>query len=311
MGHRPELPPHLAMRSFTRSEGARGGLTISRMRAKDLYVPSREIRVPLGAQQSYRDRVRPYTELGVENYISHTSAAILHGIPMPYVHEQARSVHLTRPAGTMIPRRKGVTGHKRALSPEECTLVDGIPVTTPARTLLDLSAILTLGELVAAADHLICEHDRDFEAPKIAIVTAAGLRAYIASKRFIRGLGNAQAAMELMRVGVDSPPETRLRLLLQRAGLPEFTTNHRIPGAPGERTVLPDLACEEFRVCGEYEGEVHLTPEKQLFDRNRDMRTAARGWLQVKVFKKDMQRGDAWVAGMFREALREHGWNPG
>lgn len=189
-------------------------------------------------------------------------------------------------------------------------MINGVPVTTPARTLLDLSAILGLEDLVAAADFLICEHDRDFEEPKIAVVTADVLREYIAGQRYLRGLRNAQAAMELMQVGADSPPETRLRLLLQRAALPIFTTNCTIPGGPGEPTVYPDLGCEEFRVCSEYEGEVHLTPDKQLYDRNRDTRTAARGWLQVKVYNKDMRRGEAWVIDMFLQALVRQGWKP-
>ena len=111
-----------------------------------------------------------------------------------------------------------------------------------------------------------------------------------------------------MRVGADSPKETQLRLLLQRAGLPKFTTNYEILGDHGEPKVYPDLGCEEFQVCGEYEGAVHLTPDKQLFDRNRDTRTAARGWLQVKVYNKDMLRGDDWVVEMFQQALARHGW---
>lgn len=310
MGYRPDLPQILATRSFTSREGARRGLSTSRLRAKDLYVPSREIRVPRGVSQTLLDRVRPYAELGVESVVSHTTAAILHGIPMPYVHEEPRLIHLTRPAGTTIPRRKGVIGHKRELTPGECMLIDGVPVTTPARTLLDLAGILNLDDLVAVADHLICEHHWENQPAKFPIVEAAVLSRYIGSKHHLRGLANAQAATEWMRVGADSPRETRLRLLLQRACLPEFLPNCEIPGAPNEPKVHPDLGCEEFRVCGEYEGEVHLTPEKQLFDRNRDTRTAARGWLQVKVFNKDMQRGDDWVVQMFRQALAQHGWTP-
>lgn len=152
MGNRPELPPRLASHSFTVQEGTRRGLTAGRMRAKDLCLPSREIRVLRGIPQTPIDRLRPYTELGLETYVSHTTAALLHGIPMRYVHEEARPVHLTRPAGTMIPRRRGVVGHQRDLAPGESVLIEGVRVTTPARTLLDLPAILNLDDLVAAAE---------------------------------------------------------------------------------------------------------------------------------------------------------------
>ncbi|NVM94469.1 hypothetical protein [Arthrobacter wenxiniae] len=53
----------------------------------------------------------------------------------------------------MIPRRKGAIGDKRELGSEEVILVDGVPVTTPARPMLDLAGILNLDELVAPADH--------------------------------------------------------------------------------------------------------------------------------------------------------------
>ncbi len=108
-----------------------------------------------------------------------------------------------------------------------------------------------------------------------------------------------------MRVGVDSAQETRLHLL-QRAGLPEFATNFGIAGDP---VVWPDLACQEFKTCSEYAGQIHKTTEKQLFDRNRDERTAARRWLQIKVYTAGMRRGDAFVVDTFKQALRRQGWN--
>ncbi|WP_243400035.1 hypothetical protein [Arthrobacter glacialis] len=302
---RPQLPGSLPRRSFTFSEGLAAGATRSRLRAQDLSIPSRQIRVPRGKMQQLLDRVRPYTALCGSGCISHVTAAQLHGMPLPWFDDEIRTIHLTRPAHSAQARRRNVIGHNNALEPEEIMMIDGVPVTTPARTFLDLGTLLGLNDLVAVADFLVCEHDRYFEPPKFPVVPAETLASYIAGKRSIRGLQAARTAVELMRVGVDSPPETRLRLMLQRAGLPEFTTNYAIAGSP---EVSPDLACEEFKTSGEYEGEVHKTPEKQLFDSTRDERTAARGWLQVKVYKADMRRGDAHVVDMFKRALRQHGW---
>lgn len=306
MVSRDQLPEHLAARSFTFREGIAGGASVSRLRAKDLGIPSREIRVPRSQPQKLLDRVRPYTELSPGSCLSHVTAAQLHGLPLPWFDDEIVTVHLTRPAGSRQSRRRHVTGHSRHLPAEDIMPMDGVPVTTPARTFLDLATILTLDQLVAVADFLICEHDRPFEAPKVAIVPAATLRSYVEGKHHLRGLAKARAAVELMRVGVDSPPETRLRLILQRAGLPVFLTNYAIPGDP---EVWPDLACEEYKTCSEYEGEIHKTTQKQLFDRTRDQRTADRGWLQLKVYKADMQRGEDYVVEMFRKALRRQGWN--
>lgn len=305
---RAQLPGRLTRRSFTFEEGLAAGVTTSRMRSKDLTIPSREIRVPRGQQQSLLERVRPYASLCSKGCISHVTAAQLHGMPLPWFDHQIKTVHVSRTAGSRQPRRKHVTGHSLCLSNDDVMVIDGVPVTTPARTFLDLCTILSLDQLVAVADYLICEHNRHFEPPKLPIIPAQELRAYIASKHNVHGLAKARAAVELMRVGVDSPRETRLRLILHRSELPEFTTNYAIDGDP---LVWPDLANKEFKTCGEYEGDIHKTTDKQLTDRNRDERTAARGWLQVKVYKTDMARGDAYVLGMFKKALRAQGWRPG
>ncbi|WP_239437324.1 hypothetical protein [Arthrobacter alpinus] len=306
MVSRDQLPEHLAGRSFTFSEGVAGGASVSRLRSKNLGIPSREIRVPRSHPQKLLDRVRPYTALSPGSCLSHVTAAQLHGLPLPWFDDEIVTVHLTRPAGSRQPRRRHVTGHSRHLPGADIMSMDGVPVTTPARTFLDLAAILTLDQLVAVADFLVCEHDRPFERPKMAIVQAASLRRYVEGKRNLRGLAKARKAVELMRIGVDSPPETQLRLMLQRTGPPMSFPNYAIAGDP---EVWPDLACEEYKSCSEYEGEIHKTTQKQLFDRTRDERTAQRGWLLVLVYKADMQRGEAYVVEMFRKALRRQGWN--
>ena len=307
---RPRLPGKLAQQSFTYRAGLMAGASVSRMRARDLTAPSREIRVPKASTQPLLDRVRPYTSLGVENCVSHVTAAQIHAMPLPWFDDDIRTLHLSRPAGSAQPRRRGVAGHCTTLASTDIMMVQGVPVTTPARTFLDLATVLRLDDLVAVADHLICEHDRHFGPPKRAIVSAGELRAYICGFHHVPGLAKAKKALELMRVGVDSPPETRLRLILHRSGLPEFMPNCKVSGGPGEFDVGPDLACKEYKVCSEYEGEIHQTTEKQLYDRNRDERTRARGWVQVKVYNADMKRGDAHVVAMFERALRQQGWRP-
>lgn len=302
---RPKEFQFLAQRSFTVAEGLAAGATRSHLRDAGLAMPSRGIRVPRGRQQSLLERVRPYTVLCPDACVSHVTAAQLHGMPLPWFDDKITRIHLTRPAQSPQPRRQNVVGHTNSLDPGDIMYIGGVPVTTPARTFLDLCALLDLDDLVAVADFLICAHNRSFEPPKEPLIPAPALRAYVAGRRRIRGLTAARAAMELMRIGVDSPRETRLRLNLHRAGLPEFTTNYSIPGDP---LVWPDLACEEYKTSAQYEGEIHKTTQKQLYDRNRDERTAARGWLQVKVYNADMRKGDAYVVEMFKRALRRQGW---
>ncbi|WP_247647095.1 hypothetical protein [Arthrobacter sp. E3] len=308
MTARSRLPGKLARQSFTYREGLLAGVSVSRMRASDLSVPSRGIRVPQEAGQPLLDRVRPYTSLGLDNWVSHVTAAQIHEMPLPWFAEESRTLHLSRVPGSAHSRRRGVAGHCINLTSSDIVWIEGVPLTSPARTFLDLATILSLDDLVAVADHLICEHDRHFGPSKCAIIPEEQLRAYIGGFRHMPGLVKAKRALELMRVGVDSPPETRLRLILHRSGLPEFLPNCKIAGGAGEFDVGPDLACKEYKVCGEYEGEIHQTTEKQLHDRNRDERTRIRGWVQVKVYNADMKRGDAHVVAMFEASLRQQGW---
>src|SRR4051794_16796817 len=44
-------------------------------------------------------------------------------------------------------RRPGIDAHRIAIAPDEVTVEDGIPVTTPARTLFDLAAVVTPDQL--------------------------------------------------------------------------------------------------------------------------------------------------------------------
>ncbi len=254
------------------------------------------------------DRVRPYTQLGTDVVASHTTAALLHGIPLPGWARRTAQLHLTPADNGPQPRRRGVAGHQASLDQEDRTLVGGVPATALARTWLDLAPWLALDDLVAAADHLVCEHRHGDRTDREARLPLPELRDYVASARGVRGLAKARTALELVRVGVDSVPETKMRLILARAGLPEFVPDFPVMAESGGDTVWADLGCSKYRVCGEYEGGHHATPKQQAFDRRRDALTAERGWLQVKIFNADMRLGEQWVAGHFIQALSSRGW---
>ena len=134
------------------------------------------------------------------------------------------------------------------------------------------------------------------------------LRNYVWSKAGLRGLSRLRAAVDLMRVGVDSPPETRIRLLLGRADLPEFTPNTAILDETGHPALWVDLGCRQYRTCIEYDGAHHLSPAQQSLDHHRDLLTHELGWHQVRLNKFDVAQGPAWVVGKVRQALARGGW---
>jgi len=72
-------------------------------------------------------------------------------------------------------------------------------------------------------------------------------------------LRDGRAPLPLLRPGVDSAPESWLRLLIVDGGLPEPEVNQWIVDADGRRVSRPDLQYRAQRIALEYEGEHHLT----------------------------------------------------
>src|SRR5690606_13019222 len=88
-------------------------------------------------------------------FFSHITAAKLHGIPLPYRLDKDPLVHVSVPAPARAPHAAGIAGHMLQIESRELTVHDGLRVTTPIRTWLDLGTMLSLHDLVAAGDHLI------------------------------------------------------------------------------------------------------------------------------------------------------------
>jgi hypothetical protein len=308
MTRRSELPAHLAACSFTVRDARAAGISASRLRALDLALPSRGIRVPRAAEQGLARRAAPYLALASEAVISHLSALALRGLPLPEALRHDVRLHLTVPPGGVQFRRRGVAGHRAALAPEDTETVDGVPVTSPARTFLDIAALpgVTTEDLVVLGDALVSEHRRSVYGT-VAVVRLPGLRAAVEAASRRRGSAKAREALALVRVGVDSPMETRLRLALARAGLPEPVVGCLIEGESGRHTYV-DLGFPRFRLAVDYDGSHHLTPAQQTRDALRAQEIADAGWRLVVITKGDLRRGDAWVAARVAEVLRRQGW---
>ncbi|MBO1269975.1 hypothetical protein J1902_18785 [Arthrobacter sp. PO-11] len=200
-----------------------------------------------------------------------------------------------------------MAGHRLRLRDGDLVEIDGVLLTSIARTWVDLATMLPMDDLIVSGDAIISEHSRSF-APRKAMVPLAELREFVAKANGIHGVRKARLALESLRVGVDSPPETRLRLMLDDAGLPEFLPDYPVEDILG-RPVWTDLGCPQYRTCLEYDGEHHLAPEQQAIDAYRDQRVSEAGWRQVKINRIDMGRGPDWVVSRVAQALRKQGWS--
>jgi very-short-patch-repair endonuclease len=140
--------------------------------------------------------------------------------------------------------------------------VGGVRVTAYLRTFVDLAEVLSLVDLVAVGDHLV----------RRGRTTPEQLRAYC-SQSCARAATLARRAAQHVREGVDSPMETRLRMLLVLAGLPEPQVNLTIRDVLGEPVRRYDLSWPEGKAIVEYDGRQHIEREEQ-WERDLERRAA-------------------------------------
>jgi hypothetical protein len=227
------------------------------------------------------------------SYISHHTAAELWGAAPP----SDVATHVTLPSARGRLVRQGVRSHYRTRS-AQTTIRKGVPISTPEETFLDLAAVgVGLLELVVVADGMIKAGHTSQERLSGAAAQWDG-----------RGCRLARRAASFAREGVDSPQETRLRLLLVLAGLPEPRVNLIIRGGDGSWRRRYDLAYEQFRLIIEYDGRQHAEDAQQwLTDIFRREELDQIRWRLVIVTSEGIYREPLRTLERVRDALVERG----
>jgi len=200
------------------------------------------------------------------------SASALHG---------ARWIDPDRPAAIIDTNRRrafGVQVWEEHIDEDEIAVVDGIRVTTPARTALDLARRYPLGIAIAAVDALTQATD----------VKLADVELLVDRYQGGRGMKAARAALELVDGGAQSPKETWLRLLLIRAGFPRPQTQIAVRNEWGWVEAYLDMGWEDIRVAVEYDGDQHQSSRAQYVKDIRRLEMLERmGWIVVRVIAED------------------------
>jgi hypothetical protein len=217
------------------------------------------------------------------------SAATLWGGVVPATPD----IQLAIPPGSRL-RVAGVDARVRRAP--DAALHHGLPVTSPTQTFLDL-ADLDLVDLVVLGDSLV----------RAGVVTPPELVAAAAAFRG-RCARHLRRGAALVRVGVDSSMETRLRLLLVLAGLPEPVVNHPLRDHTGRVRYRLDLAYPQWRIAVEYDGRQHAENTAQWrWDVQRREDLDADGWRLVVVLSGDLYRSLARTLERLRSAARAPG----
>ena len=126
--------------------GARHGLTDKRLRAGDLDKSVWGIRASatetadLTPLQQLLARCRMFAlRMPPDAFVSHSTAALLYGVPLPFELERSDLVHLAVAAPARAPHAAGIRGHQLTVTSEQLQRAGGITLTNPARTWCDLA----------------------------------------------------------------------------------------------------------------------------------------------------------------------------
>lgn len=305
---RAKLPHQLTTGSFSVRTSDKAGVSRTRTAAKDLVIVSRGIRVPVHSGASGAAALRGYTDIDDTSVLTSLSALRVWGGPAPACLSGDWRIHIARRRGFSFPRRANVVGHLLTFFPGETVEYDGVRVTSPARTWLDLASVLDVEDLVAVGDYFVCAHGPDFPRPREPLCSIEELRAMVSRHRGMRGLKTARAALELVRVGCDSAPETQMRLALTEAGLPEPELNYVLFTSAGRPILWPDAAYPDWKIALQYDGRHHGGEDQYLRDMERQENTALHGWVEVRIGKQHLDGDRTAVVRKVRAALQSRGW---
>lgn len=266
--------------------------------ARGLYLRRDEYDA-LGPVGRHRVRSRHVgARLAKGESLSHVSAAILHGIDVWDVPLQR--VHVSRPRCGSGRITAELHAHTTDLNDDVVSRF-GLPVTSVARTVVDLARTLPRPQAVAVGD--------------------AGLRldpgahrrlpAILAASRNRNGILAAANILGFLDGRSESVGESLSRVRMSEHGLPRPALQHEVVTVDGRRYRV-DFFWEEHGVVGEFDGAVkyterhHLIAEKQREDAIRDLgfEVVRWNWAELDRFEVVAQRFERAVSRYRRKLLK-------
>jgi predicted transcriptional regulator of viral defense system len=227
--------------------------------------------------------------------LSHRSAACHLGLR----DDNRATIDVTSPhrAGR---RRRGIAAHSGAtLLPRDVEVVDGIPCTALARTLLDLAEDGTKRELERAVDR----------AEILRILDMRPIDDVLARANGRRGAATLRAVLSEMRfqgATTRSDLEERFLEICRDAGAPPDGVNVWIPFPEGGGAEA-DFLWRAQRLIAETDGrDVHTTRRAFEHDRRRDQRLSLLGWRVVRFTWRQVEEEPAIVAATVGALAARH-----
>lgn len=223
-----------------------------------------------------RDALAPCLGARQSGLVSHLTAAALHGWCRPPV-----LPHVTVPAGAS-PRVPLAKVHRSATSLLDRVRVDGVPCTSPSRTLVDCAALIERHSLEAMVDDALCAG----QAAPESVMAALG-RAGVVGRH---GAALLQAVVKMWAADIapESPAEARFLRRLEDWGIDGAVTQHEVRDAVGRVIARIDVALPDRLIGFEYDSDRFHNPRHWERDEHRHAQLGALGWRIEHVSKRDL-----------------------
>lgn len=224
---------------------------------------------------------------------SHGSAALIHGIPTPGFGRWEEGPSVTVPRIGKSVSTGWAVRHTGSLPAGQVQRdADGYPVTSPARTAVDLAAHQPLPEalvLLDSAARLICAslvtqvRRRDYVNPQLAKVSADLLDEAAATVRATR----LRPATRLADPARESVAESLSAGYLHLSGLPMPRYQAQIRTSTG--TVYPDFPWDDLMLIGEVDGAVkYERADAYVVEKEREQALRDQGYRVVRWLAKEI-----------------------
>ena len=183
-------------------------------------------------------------------------------------------------------RHEGVAVHRSTkLTAKDVTVVNNIPRTSAARTLLDLAEVVTMRQL-----------ERSFDQAEIAeVFDLKAIQDQLARNPTRAGAKAVREVLETHYIGKTptwSENEEALLAITRPLGIPDPDTNQFVILDDGGPPIRVDFVWRDQRVAIEADSRKwHLTRQRFETDRQRDQRLIAAGWTIIRTTWKQMTRG--------------------
>lgn len=166
-----------------------------------------------------------------------------------------------------------------AIDDRDVMTIDGIPVTTPERTAVDMARRYRFDAAIASVDALA----------NAAHMRPSDIRQLADKYPSARGMPRARRVLQLVDPGAESPKETWLRLLVIRHGFPPPETQIPVYNEYGVLVAVLDMGWRDRKLALDYDGEHHRDPIRFNKDIRRHDEVTELGWVDVRVTSCDTE----------------------